>query len=234
MKNHEILVMGDIHRSFGDLNGFLNKHSPEIILQCGDFGYWPREPIKEIYGRNNPKYPKDRPMPKVKDGTQLFWCDGNHEDHQELGLRETDELWPNVHYMPRGSLLDLPDGRRVMFMGGAQSVDRHTRTFGIDWFPEEVISYADVHNIEYEGPVDIVVSHTCPREFDIGIGHKEEGYYKDCSRMALSYILHHYRPSLWYFGHWHHYKTAYESKYGCRWTALNYPGNGKWWATLKA
>jgi hypothetical protein len=180
----------------------------------------------------NPNYPKKLPAPKVPENTLVFWCDGNHEDHQELGLRKTDELWPGVHYMPRGSLLDLPDGRRVMFMGGADSIDKESRTIGIDWFPEEIIRDSDIRNLNYEGPVDIVVSHTCPREFDIGIGTKEEHYIRDCSRMALSYILHHYHPPLWYFGHWHYYKTGYD--HGCRWTALDYAGSGgRWWEEIR-
>jgi hypothetical protein len=227
-----ILAMGDVHRDFGALNAFLNKKRPEIVLQCGDFGFWPREPLSEIYGRNNPNYPKERPRPKVPDGTNVFWCDGNHEDFQELGLRETDELWPNVHYMPRGSLLDLPDGRRVMFFGGAASIDRENRTLGIDWFFDEAICDADVRNLDYEGPVDIVISHTCPREFALGIRNKSLGYFYDSSRHALSYVLEHYRPSLWYFGHWHFYDTGYTK--GCRWTALDYANNGKWWEEVRS
>ena len=226
-----VMVVGDIHRGFGEFNELLNKRKPEIVLQCGDFGYWPREPIENIYGHNRLKFRPERPAPKVHTGTLVFWCDGNHEDHQELILRDTDELWPNTWYMPRGSLLDLPDGRRVMFFGGASSVDRNTRTQGVDWFPEEVIRYSDITNIAYEGPIDIVISHTCPQEFDVNPGRKEEGYYKDPSRQALSYILRHYSPRLWYFGHWHKYMTGYDS--GCRWTCLSHPNAGKWWEYLK-
>lgn len=226
-----IIVAGDVHRDFGAFNALLNRRIPEIVLQCGDFGYWPREPLSAIYGRESKDYPQDRPAPKVHEGTNVFWCDGNHEDHQELGLRETDELWPNVYYMPRGSILDLPDGRRVMFFGGASSIDRNTRTIGVDWFPEEVIRYSDITNIGYDGEVDIVISHTCPTEFDVCPGVKEDGYYKDPSRQALSYILRRYKPALWYFGHWHKYMTGYTG--GCRWTCLSYFGNGNCWEFLR-
>jgi hypothetical protein len=226
-----ILAVGDVHRSFGDFNMFLNKTHPDIVLQCGDFGYWPREPISEIYGRNNPRYPKKRPAPKVPEGTAVCWCDGNHEDHESLALRETDEIWPNVHYMPRGSILELPDGRRVMFFGGAASIDRSSRKLGIDWFPEEAICDADIRDMAYEGPVDIVISHTCPKEFPINM-RKNFGYFNDSSRLALSYVLDHYRPSLWYFGHWHHYMTGYTKD--CRWSGLDYVGSGgRFWETVR-
>lgn len=223
----KVMITGDVHRDFGTFNHLIGKKHPEIVLCCGDFGYWPREPLSEIYGRNNPKYPKKRPSPKPPEGCNVFWCDGNHEDFQELGLRTTDELWPRVHYMPRGSLLDLPDGRRVMFFGGAASVDKETRTLGIDWFPEEVISDADVRCMDYEGDVDIVISHTCPREFDIGMVDKEEAYHRDCSRMALSWVLHHYRPKRWYFGHWHHHQNGENN--GCKWTCLGHSMQSNWW-----
>jgi len=227
----KMMVTGDVHGDFGELNALVNKKRPELVLCCGDFGYWPREP-KYVYRTWQYGYQiekkKDRPVPKIPEGCLVFWCDGNHEDHQELGLRTTDELWPRVHYMPRGSLLDLPDGRRVMFFGGAMSMDRGTRMLGKDWFPEESISDADIRSLSYEGEVDMVVSHTCPREFDIGVVGKDEGYYRDCSRTALSWVLHHYRPKRWYFGHWHHY---IEGEYlGCRWTGFDHTfGGGRWW-----
>ena len=225
------IVMGDVHRDWPSLNKFTSRNPDTLILQCGDFGYWPRDPASVKRMHHHRRHGQALPAPKVPDGSLLFWCDGNHEDHQELGLRTTDELWPNVHYMPRGRLLDLPDGRRVMFMGGATSIDKESRTPGIDWFPEEAISDSDIRGLNYEGRVDIVISHTAPREFDVGISDKDEGYYHDCSRMALSYVLHHYHPALWYFGHWHWHSTGYTN--GCRWTALNYPGNGHWQEELR-
>jgi hypothetical protein len=226
-----IIVAGDVHRDFGTFNAMLSSRRPDIVLQCGDFGYWPREPLSEVYGRMHPDYPKDRPAPKVPEGTNVFWCDGNHEDHQELGFRTTDELWPGVWYMSRGSLLDLPDGRRVMFFGGATSVDAHLRVEGVSWFPEERIHYADITRMDYVGPVDIVISHTCPKEFPINGRDTKSGYYNDCSRLALSHILTKYQPSLWYFGHWHKYMTGYTM--GCRWTCLNYFGQSNCWEELK-
>lgn len=38
----DIYVLGDIHAEFRKLNSFLNKKQPDLILQCGDFGYWPK------------------------------------------------------------------------------------------------------------------------------------------------------------------------------------------------
>ena len=210
--DRDIIVMGDTHGFWYCVNPFINTKRSKIFLQCGDFGYWPRwkDEVK------NPNYPQKKKVPKVPKGSKLYFCDGNHEDHEMLREAEDNELYPNVFYMSRGSTLTLPDGRVVLFMGGALSIDKEGRNWGIDWFPQEQISYSDIHDLDRDMRIDIVISHTCPREFEM-IGNDTK--MSDCNRMALSYILHHYRPTLWYFGHWHRYTTGFY-KY-CRWTALD-------------
>jgi hypothetical protein len=139
-------------------------------------------------------------VPKAQD-TKIYWCDGNHEDHHSLLARETDEFWPNVTYMPRGSTMKLPDGRNVMFFGGAASIDRQWRTPGLDWFPEEIIGPNDMENLPDE-EVDIMITHTCPEEFNI-TGRFSLKKFKDPSRFYLSTLLDMYKPKEWYFGHYH-------------------------------
>ncbi len=96
----------------------------------------------------------------------------------------------------------------------------------------EQLDEYDVRNLDYTKKVDIVISHTCPTEFDVGMGHHESKY-RDPSRLGLSYILHKHRPDLWYFGHWHHHMTGFY--HGCRWVGMgrfDKPGcNG--WEVLK-
>jgi hypothetical protein len=106
------LVCGDIHEQFGYFNSFLNKHPHiKIILQVGDLGFWP--------GINNNKI--------ISPNTKIFWCPGNHENWEELKKLRDIEIFPNVFYMERGSILTLEDGRNVLFMGGAYSIDRSLR-----------------------------------------------------------------------------------------------------------
>jgi len=229
-----ILVIGDVHGDWSALNKLINVKQPEIILQCGDFGYWPRmqkssRTIMTSQGERNIR--AKAAGPKVPEGSVLYWCDGNHEDHHSLRDRETDELWPRTFYMPRGKVLTLPDGRTVMFAGGAASIDHNCRTYGIDWFPEEILTEKDVFAIAHEGPVDIMISHTLPHEFDVLAG-KPYGYMSDPSRLALSYLLDHHRPKQWFNGHWHMYMTGYAKK--CQWTSLDRVrgSNGRCWQWL--
>jgi len=228
-----IIVTGDIHGDFGSLNAMVNKQKPQIVLNVGDFGYWPHMPAKKFYG---PTCKKNAKLPAPRVGrTKVYWCDGNHEDHHSLIARHTDELWPNVYYQPRGSTLKLPDGRTVLFMGGADSYDKRYRTEGVDWFPEELITQADLDRLPV-CKVDIVVSHTCPCEFVMGLGMDFDLRLNDPCRHALSVVLHKYQPALWYFGHWHKNVTCYDEAWKCRWTALGHTfgcGSGRWWEELR-
>lgn len=217
-RNNRIAVCGDIHGNFGPLNTFMNKHKDhlDIILQCGDFGYWPRE----IFYYQHP----------LKNGEiKIFWCDGNHEDHEEIKrIDESGEVYPNVYYMKRGSVLVLPDGRKVLFIGGGLSIDKQYRTPGFDWFPEETITERDLINLP-DDDIDIVISHTAPTEFNCIDRHLEWMY--DRSRDALSYVLRKYRPKLWYFAHMHLYKEGVFE--GCKWTCLGAICLGhKWYCEL--
>ena len=97
------------------------------------------------------------------------------------------EIMHNIYYMRRGNVLTLQDGRNVLFMGGAHSVDKDAREPEVDWFPEEIIAERDLHNLPEDKDIDIVISHTCSNEiFEKLI--KMSGviaYNKDPSREAL-------------------------------------------------
>ncbi len=110
-------------------------------------------------------------------------------------------------------------------MGGADSIDKKVRRIGVDWFPDEIIGQRDIFELP-DVTVDIVISHTAPEEFDLGV----QDLAGDPSRKALSYILEKYRPSLWYFGHWHISRSENDS--GCRWHALNEAWHRGWWRWL--
>jgi Icc-related predicted phosphoesterase len=186
------------------------------ILQCGDFGFWPK-----FFNFNNPKLIKNK-------NVKIYWCDGNHEDFDSIKQIENIEIFPNIFYMERGSILRLKDGRKVLFIGGALSIDKHLRTPGRDWFPEELISQKDICVLPDE-KIDIVISHTAPKEFILNDYH--EDYVKDPTRDALSYVLNKYHPKLWYFGHMHTYKQSIYN--GCKWTCLSdIGGSERWWIPL--
>jgi hypothetical protein len=221
---NKIYAIGDVHGYFNRLNIFINKKQPTIILQCGDFGYFPKE-FNKTYLTNTGHIKKWKPD-IVNPHTDIYWCDGNHEDHEALKNRTIDLFWTNVFYQPRGTVRMLPDGRNVLFMGGALSIDKEYRTAGYDWFPEETITQRDIMNLP-DVNIDIVITHTAPKEFLLKDPRFEFRKVPDPSREALSVVLNKYKPRKFYFGHFHVFQ---QGKYNnTEWTALgDITGNHKW------
>jgi len=213
------IITGDIHGKFGKLNDLINKKRPELIICCGDFGYWPNVSWCS-------------PLSNIKlQGAKLLFCDGNHENHWALKERKSDELEKDIFYMPRGSTYILEDGRKILFMGGADSIYKLFRKIGIEWFPEEVITQKDFLNLP-DTKIDIFISHTCPVELLNDMLKFDERKINDPSNHALSELWKIYRPSLWFFGHWHKYASG--KMMGTNWMSLSAPGFGdQWWTWLK-
>ena len=229
-----ILIVGDIHGDLIELNKLISKKNPDIILQAGDFGYWPKchnttSVVRQRIGALRKK--KFNAFGLKPNKTKIHFCDGNHEDHDSLcELVDTrTPLSPNLFYQKRGSYFTLPDERIVLFMGGADSTDKALLTPGDDWFPQESISQKDIYNLP-DIKVDIIISHTCPLEFDI---IRDTDPLEPASRKALSYVLEKYNPSLWYFGHFHVNKSGQYNQ--TKWTCLSHCWSGsRWWIELKS
>jgi len=257
-----IIVAGDWHGFWSPVNFLINKKNPKTILQVGDFGWWPGfhdthmvssgeyedisgEIIGDPWQRSIARRVEKRWNQfglKNKD-TKIYFCDGNHEDHGDLVnernyMKAPCEMMPKVYYMKRGSTLKLKDGRTVLFMGGADSIDKRSRHIGYDWFPEELITQRDIYDLP-DVNVDIVISHTCPDELYVEMmarraktWDKERLQWKleDPSRVALSYVLEKYKPALWYFGHFHIFVRGEFN--GTTWCCLNTIGDTGWWTYL--
>lgn len=228
-----ILIVGDTHGNWGALNTLMQKKKPSLVIQCGDFGWWPRMEVKK-HGQQKEWLLKGL---KVPIGTEVLWVDGNHEDHDDILSMNPQEhegilCYPQVTYKPRGSTMVLPDGRVVLFFGGAESIDKAWRTPGLDWFPEEIPNVDEFNRAMSHDKVDIVISHTAPDYWvpDICRGDK----FNDPTRKALNSILTKYNPSLWYHGHWH--KEASGIYKDTKWQSLDYPNHGssgRWWIELE-
>lgn len=230
-----ILVVGDVHGDWASLNTLINRRQPEMILQCGDFGYWPGDRRYDPALKLKPR------------ATRIHWIDGNHEDLKSLqalvasGSRIISNNMPNVIYQPRGSILELPDGRNVLFAGGAFSVDNYARLPGKDWFPDyEVLTEEELELFPDPSlvKIDIVISHTAPQEFNVkGLPYEQWPVWwdrsPDPSEKVLSLVLKRYQPTQWFLGHFHRFQKG-EFR-GCKWTALDYAGSGRqWWVELES
>lgn len=217
----KIFICGDIHGWWGQFNIMLNKKNPDIIIQCGDFGWWPHfHNSRNFDGTRKPWNQHGIKNPNTK----IYWCDGNHENHEDLLIKVKEhgrvpiEVMPNVFYMPRASTLELPNGMKLLFMGGAESIDKESRTQGVSWWPEETINQSDIYALP-DIKIDAVISHTIPISLfkEETFNHNVINYKKEePSNYALEAVLKKYEPELWYCGHFHkYYKWEIGNTTGC-------------------
>ena len=207
-----VLAAGDIHGKFKLFREQLDLLNPDFVLSTGDFGYWPNKNFERIWDSN--KIP-------------IYFCDGNHEFHPALqDFTEMTEVADNVFYMPRGSTLRMPDGRIVLFVGGARSIDREYRTKGVDYFPEEELTSEVLEIIDGIKKVDIVISHTKCSGFDVDIECDD-----DPSMEVLDEVFEIFNPSQWFFSHFHLYDKQYSD--GCQWVCLNEFDEPGWYEWIK-
>jgi len=217
-----ILFVGDIHGRFGDLNVLINKQHPDITIQLGDNAYF---------------WMNEQATGKIKPGnSKVYLLPGNHEDwfqiEGKIGRlgRDPIEVEKNLFYCPIGSVLKLDD-IRIMFIGGADSIDKKARHIGVTWFPQEILTQKDVDFCtEYPFKIDMICSHTCPWVFNVfnALGIYEKAY--DPTSRYLDLVFNALHPSFWAFGHWHDYITGEYKR--CHWHGLSHAVNTKWWMVL--
>lgn len=156
-----IAFIGDIHGEFAILNQLLRQLPAEAtVIQVGDYGLWP-EPALSVSAAMSEYLPPARPDPC----RPVYWIDGNHE-YAPLtrGLTEVTQVARNSWFIPRGTVLEL-DGRRLGFLGGADSVDKQWRRPEVSWFEDERITYAEASRLltnAASAPLDLLVTHTPP------------------------------------------------------------------------
>ena len=213
-----IFYVGDIHGIVQDIV-MVDRQAAEDgathVIQVGDFGArWGGDPCK-IH-----KYFSKRP-----EGAPIWvTCGGNHDNWdkwvelaEKQGNPDLVELAPGCFWVQRGAMLTL-EGKKHVFLGGAESVDRHHRTEGKSWWRNETPSYQEfslfAERLETEKP-DVVVTHDAPLRVPM------ERYARADSptprNLDNAVKLCGYEPPIWYFGH-HHVTTTWDilgTKYQC-------------------
>lgn len=156
-----ICLLGDVH---GDWRAVVmasleaRERGAAALIQVGDMG-WSAGLLDRA-----------KAMPPA---LPVYAIDGNHEDFGWLNTvtrGQTTQLAPNLTFVARGDVLTIA-GRRVAFLGGAESVDkawRKTRFQAPDlpgeylWWPEERTSAGHVAQLAAAAPVDLLVTHSPP------------------------------------------------------------------------
>jgi len=190
------------------------------ILHVGDFGIWP--------GSFGKRYLEAVENACVRQGVEVLVTPGNHEDWARLttlwqhskhrdpatGADLPVRLTEHVQVLPRGYRFTIGKTTFLSF-GGAASVDKHRRTEGVDWWPEEMPSEADVERAVTDGPVDILITHDSPElEWCVPavretLAHNPYGWPRDSlswaavSRARVNRVFEAVQPRVLVHGHHH-------------------------------
>ncbi len=217
-----ILLLGDTHGESGWVR--LAARTAQAlgitqILQLGDFGFWPHY----ASGR---QFLKTAQESLERYGCELWWIDGNHENHDWLAEQPRNEegFWrldPIVH-IGRGSRWEW-GGRTFLGCGGAYSIDKRYRTEGESWWAGETITEADLMRCGTEH-VDVLVTHDAPwgAANVIGpetVGDKDDYPESAANRKRVAALCDAVTPLLLTHGHYHHrnstlYKTTRVEGFG--------------------
>lgn len=163
-----IFVTGDLHGDFSPLYEFAKSEEGRVlskrdfVIVLGDFGIW-HETIEDIK-----KIDLELPF-------SVMFLDGNHEKFPLLNSMPEKKVFGGrshdvygVLHLCRGEIFVIPNGdknTKIAVCGGGDSRDKEFRKVGVDWFPEESITKADVERmfikaIENNMMVDYFLSHS--------------------------------------------------------------------------
>lgn len=211
-------VMGDTHGDTLWVMMSVEKFADRgvtHILHLGDFGVWP--------GKEGETYLRKVNAELKAHGMIMVVTLGNHENYVRMQkavpsvlMEDFQQLigYDHIVFPARGQHWNW-NGVEFCSLGGANSIDRFSRTPYIDWWPEESISLGDVYRTAENGPADIMLAHDCPSGVPIlsTITHHSENAgwspealkYADESRMMLRQAVDRVKPDLLLHGHYHVY-----------------------------
>lgn len=203
-----IYITGDTH---GDRIRFIENNmgddewtEKDYLIVCGDFGF--------VF-LNNDSEKEFLDFLEKKPYTICF-CDGNHENFPAI-FSYPKELWNggyvhrirnNVLHLMRGQVFQI-DGKKIFTMGGAYSIDRYVRKLNFSYWKEELPNNQEYHEAtnnlkEHNYAVDVIISHTAPREIIRIMGMYPNAYDMELTGF-LEWIMYQVDFKHWYFGHWH-------------------------------
>lgn len=218
-----ILTVGDTHGNTGwwkyEIFPTAQTYEASAIVQVGDFGFWPGT-HGERYLDKVSRYSCNYEIP-------VFWIDGNHEWFDRLeelgafGAEAPTEVADGVSYLPRGYAWEW-GGVRCLALGGAYSVDKEWRSPGLEWWPQEEITFPDVKRAQAKGRAKVMFTHDVPMGVNIPGIHAEG---KDTfpasreNRYRLRGVFDVVQPEVLVHGHYH---IGYNARLeGCHIVGLN-------------
>ncbi len=217
-------ITGDCHGDLYKIIDFIQKYNlgqESNIIVLGDIGiFWRKDQKDSQYWINE--------YEQYCNGVHLYWLDGNHENFDIIKswtINKNSEYnnSEHIHYCPRGLItnIELAEGniKKILFMGGADSVDKMWRVEHISWWKDESVTDEDIKNIN--GTYDYVFSHCCPRSvfednkvFLCTISNINENNVIHRSEDKLEELKNNILYENWFFAHYH-IDRKLDDKYQC-------------------
>lgn len=178
-------MLGDVHGDYNKFAQIANRtiYDHRYLIQVGDLGVG----FPTTHGRFT-EY----------DGAYAYrFIRGNHDNPTSCRLHR--------NWIKDGTLETLPSGKRILFVGGAWSIDAQYRTPGLTWWEDEQCSYAELNDfltLAMATRPDVVITHDGPPQVIPTMFNKElwgSNKTMEFNRNLLDLAP----PKLWVFGHWH-------------------------------
>ena len=206
-----MFILGDIHGNFSTIVNFCRKNiskEPLNLIQVGDFGAGFRKDflddmlyLNDVLNEYN---------------VTLYVIRGNHDDPKFFNGNHN---WGNLKLLKDYTVLDL-EGKKILLIGGAISIDRGNRIEGSSWWEDEkfILNDDEIKNINN---INIVITHTAPNfihstEFN-GIVKFYIQYDKNLSTELINErndltvlyekLIKNNEINHWFYGHFHSYNT---------------------------
>lgn len=201
-----VAFVGDLHGKIDLMFAKLQPHSPDVVIQVGDFGTYvdPQRMDKATrkhgglgdfpdYYNGNKRFP-----------IPTFFIKGNHEDF-DIIEEIKEEAIPNLYHMSNGNVYDF-DELRVGALGGNYSPARYSLDRNhpkLQQSRRKHFNHQDISDLETDGAIDIIVSHDCP------LGSGMVGRHgNDCGSQEITDLVHKIHPKMIIHGHYHRYSHS--------------------------
>ncbi len=237
-----LLLAGDTHAHKSWLTGRVLPAAAEVdaVLVVGNFGYWPE--AKDFLAKAADS--------RRRYGVDTLFLRGNHEHHPALERAQRQAggtafepvcLEGSLWYLPNASRIEVA-GLEVAILGGGTSVDRRARHPGVDWFPEEEITPAELEVTAARGYAPVMLTHDAPAGYAIpGLPAPDPLWWPMLAqasdhRRRLRRAVDTVTPELVVHGHFHHgYEVELDVEWGsCRVAGLGSNNQSHWGRILTA
>lgn len=201
-------ITGDKHGDLTEILNFIKKmklSENDNIIVLGDMGLLWRKDKKDFNYNINL-------WNMESNGVKLYFIDGNHENFtllKEFPIENNmQKISNNIYHLLRGHIYEF-EGKKILTIGGADSIDWYLRTKGFTWWKEETISKTDIASIA-AAHYDYVLTHCCPRSifennrvYLITLREIDQEKVNHNSEDMLEQVKKRITFDHWYFGHYH-------------------------------